>query len=516
MVQKKIGIILLLIVLLPALFYTAYELNSLTENEKLIDEIYQQQMNTLLYSVNQHAWDVSSRWADQISLLLGQPEYESLHEIRIFLNINNSINTIFIADTTTSFLKSITSTNQHDNRIEILNFLRSKQPVIEKLLYRKQVGYTKIESFTMNSDSATEAQKLLLLFISETPTGEKFVVGIILNSELFIQNILVPKLNEVTRSEFIAGIFQWESPTPVFSTEELRSDQVKIKRNIWLFPEHYLGIRLRGTTIEDLTRDRFYRSLQLIIILDIVLIIGGVIVYRNIRREMELARMKSDFVSNVSHQLRTPLALIRMFVETLELNRIRSKEQKQEYYTIIGKETERLTHLINNILDFSKMETGKKQYHFERCDLNEIVQYTLDFYKFHLQSKGFELKTDITLTNLYFRADREAIAEALINLLDNAIKYSTHQKCITIKTGIENNMVYVDIEDRGIGIPKKEQKYIFDKFYRVSSGLVQQAKGSGLGLTLVKYIVEAHKGMIKVMSTVGKGSCFRLLFPAVI
>lgn len=517
MVQKKIGIILILIILLPVLFYTAYEINSLSGNEKLVNKIYQQQMNTLLYSVNQHAWDVSSRWADNLNFILGQPESLIQKEIGDFINVYYSIENIFIADTTMSSIHSIISTAHSNiiyNRTDVLNFLKGKQETIKILLHRKQIGYTKIESFIFSPESAREDQKILLIFISDRKKGVRFVVGMILDSEKFIQNVLVPKLNEVAQSEFVAGIFQEGNPNPVYSTEPLRSDEIKTRRNIWLFPDHYLGIKLRGVTIEDLLRGRFYRSLLFIIMLDILLIIAAYILYRNIRREMELARLKSDFVSNVSHQLRTPLALIRMFVETLELDRIRSEEERKEYYQIMAQETERLTHLMNNILDFSRMEAGKKQYCLERKDLNEIVRHTLRFYKFHLQNNGFELATDLTPASLLFQADQEAIEEALVNLLDNAMKYSVDQKYIAVKTGAENNLIYVEVEDRGIGIPENEQKRIFDKFYRIPN-VMPNVKGSGLGLSLVYYIVDAHKGAIKVDSELGKGSRFRLSFPSI-
>jgi two-component system phosphate regulon sensor histidine kinase PhoR len=247
--------------------------------------------------------------------------------------------------------------------------------------------------------------------------------------------------------------------------------------------------------------------------LDIVLLIGAIIVYRNIRRAMELSQMKSDFVSNVSHELRTPLALIRMFIETLELGRIKTEEKKQEYYTIIGQETERLTYLINNILDFSKMEVGKKQYSKSKLELTDLVKQTLDMYQYNLQNRGFNLETDLTPEGLIINADKNAVTEALLNLLDNAVKYSGDSKLISVKTFAENKYGIVEVSDKGIGISSEQQKKIFEKFYRVSTGLTHNTKGSGLGLSIVQHIMNAHEGLVRVNSQPGKGSTFQLKFP---
>ena len=224
--------------------------------------------------------------------------------------------------------------------------------------------------------------------------------------------------------------------------------------------------------------------------------------------------MKSDFVSNVSHELRTPLALIRMYAETLEMGRVTNAKKREEYYKIINKESERLTRLINNILNFSRIESGRKEYIFQEADLNSIIQETIDIYSYHVKSKGFVLHVELTGDLPAIYADAEAITECIINLLDNAVKYSGEEKCIKISSGKIADDVYVDIVDKGIGISQKDLQHIFDKFYRVSSGMVHNTKGSGLGLTLVQHIVKAHSGEIKVESNPGKGTSFRILFSA--
>jgi two-component system phosphate regulon sensor histidine kinase PhoR len=247
--------------------------------------------------------------------------------------------------------------------------------------------------------------------------------------------------------------------------------------------------------------------------MDFVLASGAWIVYRNMRREMELVRLKSDFVSNVSHELRTPLSLIRMFAETLEMGRLTSEDKKREYYTTILQETERLTRLVNNILNFSRMDAGKKEYHFEQTNVNEVLSMVLDTYELRLQSEGFTPVVELASGLPPISADKEAVSEAIINILDNAVKYSEAEKFFHIRSGRSEHGIFIEVEDHGIGIAPSQHEKIFETFYRVSGGLVHNTKGSGLGLALVKHIMDAHGGEVKVISSPGKGSTFRLEFP---
>ena len=160
------------------------------------------------------------------------------------------------------------------------------------------------------------------------------------------------------------------------------------------------------------------------------------------------------------------------------------------------------------------MEADKKQFHFQIIDLNDIVDQCLSLYKFHIEEKGFKLKVISHPKSLYINADKEALTESLINLLENSIKYSEKIKNITVSTGVKNGQVFLEVKDQGIGIKPKDQERIFEKFYRVTDGLVHDKKGSGLGLTLVNFIIKAHGGEVQVVSAPGNGSTFRLVFPA--
>jgi signal transduction histidine kinase len=274
-----------------------------------------------------------------------------------------------------------------------------------------------------------------------------------------------------------------------------------------------LGIKFQGTSVEALGQTWVHRSFLILGILSLLMVGGLVLTKHIVSKEMGLARLKSDFVSNVSHELRTPLALIRLYAETLELGRISTREKKQQYYRIIRKESERLTALINNILDFSRIEAGRKEYEFRETDIADLVRNTLDSYRYQIEQQGFAFEEHIATDLPPVRVDREAIARALVNLVNNALKYSTEEKFLGVKLYRDNGAVKLEVADHGIGIARRDQSKIFEKFYRAGDPLVHNTKGSGLGLSLVRHISQAHGGEIDVESSPGKGSKFTLSLP---
>jgi signal transduction histidine kinase len=280
-----------------------------------------------------------------------------------------------------------------------------------------------------------------------------------------------------------------------------------------VFPGLILGIKLRGTTIANISNDVVRTAFLMLGALSLLMGGGLLFTYRNVARNLALAKLKSDFVSNVSHELRTPLALIRLYAETLELGRLSNPEKRQEYYEIIRKESERLSSLINNILDFSRIESGKKEYSFRETDVADLVRSTLESYRFEIEQNGFQFEQRIDSDLPQVWVDREAIARSLLNLVNNAVKYSATDKYLGVYLYRHDGGVNLEVVDHGIGIPAKEQPKIFEQFYRVGDPLVHNTKGSGLGLSLVRHIVQAHGGKVEVESAPGEGSKFIITLP---
>jgi len=270
---------------------------------------------------------------------------------------------------------------------------------------------------------------------------------------------------------------------------------------------------LKNTSIDDLARDSFMQSAGATLLVLVFLLGGIALMIRATDREARLAQAKSNFVANVSHELKTPLSLLSLFSEILELDRVNSEAKKKEYYQIIRHESLRLNKMIDNILDFSKIEAGRKTYVFADADMKEVIETVLASYRYQISNTKFDVQTNMQPDLPSVLIDSDAMAQVISNLLDNAMKYSGEVKQLTITMETRGADLSIEIADHGIGISRTEQTKIFEKFYRVGDGLVHDVKGSGLGLSLVKHIIEAHHGTISVESEVGKGSRFRILLP---
>ena len=268
-----------------------------------------------------------------------------------------------------------------------------------------------------------------------------------------------------------------------------------------------------GKSIEQLVGRERQLYLEFFIGIIVVMMIGIAFTVRAVIHESEVSRIKSEFVSNVSHEFKTPLALIRMFGETLDTGIVTDERKRREFYSIIRKESERLTHLINNVLDFSRMDSGTKEYNFEEADLAEVVRNSLEAYKFHIRDLGFEIESKLPGKLVMPKIDKDAISQVLLNLLSNAVKYSEDRKYIGVEVSKNSTSVLISVTDLGVGIPKEQSKKIFNKFYRVHTIKTKATQGSGLGLTLAKHIIGAHGGSIEVESEVGKGSKFTIRIP---
>ena len=280
-----------------------------------------------------------------------------------------------------------------------------------------------------------------------------------------------------------------------------------------MVPLWTLAGRHQGSTIDSLAQEQFRRSLALSGLVLAGLILAIALSLRAVAREAKLAELKSGFVSNVSHEMKTPLSLIRVFAETLELGRVTDPSKLHEYYRVIHNESRRLTQLIENVLDFARMEAGRKKYEFASGDAAQIVADLLKQYENHIRSSGCELSVQLEDSLPAVLVDAEAVSQAVLNLVDNAMKYSADRKYLGIRVWKINGDVAIQVADQGIGIPQSEHRRIFEKFYRVNTGLVHDTKGSSLGLTLTNHVVEAHGGRIEVDSRPGSGSRFTIFLP---
>ena len=353
-------------------------------------------------------------------------------------------------------------------------------------------------------------------------TGTKALAGIAFDGDYLRDQFFPQMLNEVmsrnvaeaqTDKNTVIMVHGKSESSPLAACDGWDGGTPEVERNMEaVFPGLALGIKLRGTTLAAIGQHFFRSSFLTLAGLSLVLACGIALTYRNVSKEMALARLKSDFVSNVSHELRTPLSLIRLYAETLEMGRLTNPEKYQEYYCIIRKESERLTALINNILDFSRIEAGRKEYDFRETDLRELVRNTLDSYRYQIEQHGFTYEEKIDEVPPV-RVDREAMARSLVNLVNNALKYSQDRKFIGVNLYRDNGSLKLEVVDHGIGIPHQEQSKIFEKFYRVGDPLVHNTKGSGLGLSLVRHIAQAHGGDVFVDSAPGQGSKFTITLP---
>jgi two-component system, OmpR family, phosphate regulon sensor histidine kinase PhoR len=524
---QRITFTFIAIALLP-IGFILYELSLLSKNERIVREAYQNQLDAILYSVNQYSDDIMSSWANNVRMEMEKaPVKGDTIRFKALMNQTQVVNYLYLSDMNgKSEVYRFSETGPSGRRVKTImdGIAEAQKGRINKLISYEVAGFRKMDPV----DTTVVANRIPILF--SLGQGSEFTIGaLIVDLPAFIENVLAPKMQSISQEKFVITAFRFSDDEVIFTTAsvppagtpesvvgEARAvapfhDKLQ-KRDFWLLPGYYLGISLRGATIDDLVKERITTSIIILGLLVVLLATGIWFLHHNIRREIHLSQAKSEFVSNVSHEIRTPLSLIGMFAETLEMDRVKTEEKKREYYQIIGKETARLSRIVNRILNFSQLDAGKKAFSFEPILVNDLCREILNPYADHLKAKGFTFSFLGESRLPSIQGDRESIAEAIINLLDNAVKYSRDEKEIRVRTLIDHEYVYIEVMDKGIGIDRYHQRDIFDQFYRAPTGDVHTTKGTGLGLTLVKKIMEAHHGKVSVESTPGKGSTFRLAF----
>ena len=503
-------IAILSILIIPVIVYGVFELSSLTVDERELEKIYERQLESVLFSINQSVQDKVSDITTMMDRDLGVvSDQEWMDELSAY----NFFWALYLKDVSDS-QKQLYALESHrdDGLLEVADSIyAANSDVFNRLLRYKEAGdFMKIE----NSKRQLFNKGVELdYFYFVLGSGESAKFGIyFFDAVLMIEQYLVPKFQEIARDDFVLSCSRISDGYLVYSTSNSTIGAYE-SEPIDLLPKYEIGIDRAGGTVEEAVNKRKTQSLLALGLLMIVMLIGVGLVFRNIQQEMKLAQKKADFVSNVSHEIRTPLALINMFAETLLLDRVKTEEKKKEYYGIITKEVTRLTNMINRILSFSKIEASKRTYEKRPLNLTSVVRDVYNTYSYHLENNGFEHELKSSENELQIMADSEALVEVLVNLIDNAMKYSLDNKKVIIETGLKDQTVFVAVTDHGMGIPKNQLDKLFEKFYRVPNGDVHDTKGSGLGLTIVKHIVDAHEGTLEVQSTLGQGSTFKLFFP---
>jgi signal transduction histidine kinase/tetratricopeptide (TPR) repeat protein len=404
----------------------------------------------------------------------------------------------------------------------------AKMGILEKVSGRL-IPRMRLEAREMDADSGTflhiaEPTDSGLLLASFFPLDKKTVFGILLDPQALARGLFSPSSSEPEPEEGWSVAIVDESGKavvgqglvpPEAAAKSGNSQRIFTSAFSGSFPPWTIDIYRSGAG----TAERQFRLRRTIYVLSLAAVIaalffGGFLAIRSTAKELRLAKLKSDFTATVSHEFRTPLMSIRYMAELLLRGRVRDEARKQQYYETITGESERLSRLVENLLDFSKIEAGVKEYRMEETDIAALAADVAGRFRQQAAFKDFTLETEIADGLPLIRADKDALGRAVLNLLDNAVKYSGGNPRVTLRVWSAEDAVNFQVEDHGIGIAKTEQKKIFEKFYRSESALQSSVKGSGIGLPLVEHVVRAHGGTVLLESEPGKGTRVTIRLPS--
>jgi signal transduction histidine kinase len=378
-----------------------------------------------------------------------------------------------------------------------------------------------VETFHISANRftiETGGQTYLVSFLSQNirnGTQVDGIWGLLFNTDHLKNSLLQQTLNRLVSSEKTGWIIRGRDGTAILKAEKMPEGSITVKAN---FAGNFPPWSIEFYQQEPPILEAFLTSWRSIYFY-MFLLIAGILVFgltftiRAIAHELELVKMKSDFVSTISHEFKSPLTSIRQLAEMLKNNRVRSEDRQHRYYDILVEQSERLSLLIDNILDFSKMEEGKKEFLFEETNIGELLQEIVSTIQDRVRHEGFVIQAKMSTPLPCIEIDRTAITQAFNNLIDNAIKYSGKTKKVFVHVFTKDQHLVIAVQDFGIGIKKEELNKVFERFYRGGDELTRTVKGSGLGLTLVKQIVEAHHGTVHVESELGHGSTFSIRLP---
>ena len=335
-------------------------------------------------------------------------------------------------------------------------------------------------------------------------------------SESFLQSLWWPQIVSAGGADIESFLYtsdglvlfgsESSEASPLTVVQDIMIDNLPWRIQIWpASPE----------TVQKEVRQRQGLFITILVFIGALLIFGSYITVRIVKRELEISRMRADFVSTVSHEFRSPLTGIRHLGEMLLDNRITDRTKQHLYYKMIVQESDRLTRLVENILDFSRLEEGRKEFRFKPLNTSAWLYELVKDFQTEIAAEGIDVEAGIPEELPPISADREALGSAVHNLLDNAVKYSPGEKTVWITVERKEGEINIAVRDKGVGISEQDRKHVFDRFYRAKGEISKRVKGAGLGLSLVRYIVEAHGGRVECESSPGEGSTFTISLPIV-
>ena len=439
-------------------------------------------------------------------------------------NIKNSIDDILSQESLPAQVLSYKRTFQ-----ELLSGESKQKETTEKLLEFQESAATDLQAkITLNLDDFSDSRKRFVLGIGRNSYLVSFlsqhlenrnrtneVWGLLLDTDYLKDNLLRQALQRHVSSEETEWVVKGKDDRAILSSGSAPLGSVTVRTNFtgnfpdWSLEFYQQDPRLFETFLTSRRGIYFYMFL----LIAGILIFGLILTVRIVTHELELAKMKSDFVSTISHEFKSPLTSIRQLAEMLQTGRVPSEERRQKYYDTLLEQSERLSLLTDNVLNFAKIEEGRKEFEFEKTDIVALLKEIVSAVQDRVSHEDFEIQLKIEKSLPSIMADSAAISQSITNLIDNAIKFSGKAKKIVVKSFTEDLYLVISVQDFGIGIKKEELGKVFDRFYRGGDELTRTVKGSGLGLTLVKQIVEAHRGKVHVESEPGQGSTFSMKLP---
>lgn len=438
-------------------------------------------------------------------------------------HINESINNIFSQVQLTEPIQS------YQNAFTILKAEEQNQrKITERLLAFQENAAADLKAKVPDTEETQSSARRSTLEVGEhtylvsllgqytrNESRVNEIMGLLLNADYLRDSVLFQILQSNVNSEKISWIVKGRDEKTILKSENSPSGSITVRTNFeGGFPPWFVELYQNDPDLfETFLFSRRGIYFYAFILLAGIILFGLILTNRTIAHELELSKMKSDFVSTISHEFKSPLSSIRQLAEMLQSGRVPSENRRQEYYDVLVEQSERLTLLIDNILDFAKIEEGRKKFDFQLLDIGSLLQQIVSVIQDQVRHKDFVIQLEIEKPLPVIQADKESITQAITNLIDNAVKYSGEARKIMVRAFTEGQYLIITVKDFGIGIKKEEIDKVFERFYRGGDELTRTVKGSGLGLTLVKQIVDAHHGNVSVESESGQGSTFSVRLP---